>query len=155
MGGPLLFRGLTNGIMSIAEVLTTFIEYVYDNVPADGKHEESTRKPLSQSAATNFISLLHGSFEALFARGGDFALDLARKLSRRLLAHGVSGEWQKTNWKVIYKTLELQVQDRDEKFKWLTLSRAINDIDISYLHMTRVATSVKTLREKTAIIQLW
>ncbi|EXJ66221.1 uncharacterized protein A1O5_10837 [Cladophialophora psammophila CBS 110553] len=60
------------------------IEFVYRNIPVHGDGEEPMRKLLSQFAAANYTSLLHGSFEALFARGGDFTLDLARKLSRRL-----------------------------------------------------------------------
>lgn len=72
--------------------LVETIKYIYDNVPTDGKDEELMRKLLSHFTATHYTSLLHGSFKALFLRGGDFTLDLARKLSRRLLAHGVSGE---------------------------------------------------------------
>ncbi len=70
--------------------LTKAIEYVHDNIPADKGNEEPMRKLLSQFAAANYTALFHGSFEALVTRGGSFTLDLARKLSRRLLAHGVS-----------------------------------------------------------------
>ena len=40
----------------------------------------------------NYTSLMAGKFEELFTKGGDFTLSLARKLSRRIAAHGVAAE---------------------------------------------------------------
>ncbi|KIV84208.1 hypothetical protein PV11_06175, partial [Exophiala sideris] len=60
--------------------LAVVIEYVYNNVPADRDEEEPARELFSQFAAVNLTDLLHGSFDALVARCGDFALDLTRKL---------------------------------------------------------------------------
>ena len=72
------------------------------------------RKVRSQFAATNYTSLLHGSFETLVARGGDFTFDLARKLCRRLKAHGFSGG-------MVEDQLE-RMRERDQEIKSLNAS---------------------------------
>lgn len=102
--------------------LTEVIEFVYDTIPSDGKDEEPMRKLLFQFAAANYTSILHGSFEALVVRGGDFGLDLARKLSRRLLAHGVSGELAEDEFDHRIQNLEQQLQEKDKEIKSLNTS---------------------------------
>lgn len=97
--------------------LTETIEFVYESVPADGENEEPMRKPLSHFAAVNYTSLMHGSFEALFAASGDFTLDLARKLSRRLSAHRVSAGLAEDNLECRILDLELQLQEREETIR--------------------------------------
>ncbi|EXJ81523.1 hypothetical protein A1O1_07587 [Capronia coronata CBS 617.96] len=108
------------------EELGEIIEFAYDNIDATGDGEEPMRKLLSQFAAANYTSLLHGSFETLFGRGGEFTLDLARKLSRRLLAHGVSGRLVEDELEQRIQTLEVRVQERDETIKSLNVS--LNDL---------------------------
>lgn len=73
------------------EELTEVVGFVYDNISCDQDGQEPMRKLVSQFVAFHFTSLLHGSFEELVGRGGDFGLDLARKLRQRLVAHEVSG----------------------------------------------------------------
>ncbi|OAG43198.1 hypothetical protein AYO21_02484 [Fonsecaea monophora] len=102
------------------------VEFVYANIPADRGNEEPMRKLLSQFAAMNYTSLLHGSFEALIARGGDFALDLARKLSRRLLAHGVSDELVQDELEDRIQNLEAQLQERDREIR--KLNESLNEV---------------------------
>jgi hypothetical protein len=121
-------RKLNCSVESAEQELTKAIEYVYDNIPADKGNEEPMRKLLSQFAAANYTSLLHGSFEALITRGGDFTLDLARKLSRRLLAHGVSADLVEDELEGRIQNLELQVQERDQEIK--TLNASLNDTSI-------------------------
>lgn len=98
--------------------LAETIDFAYDHIPADGNNEPM-RKLLSLFAATNYTSLLHGNFEALVAHGGDFTLDLARELSRRLLEHGVSAKLVKDELEDHIHNLERQVQERDQEIKSL------------------------------------
>lgn len=70
--------------------VTEVVGFVYDNIACDQDGQEPMRKLVSQFVAFHFTSLLHGSFEELLGRGGDFGLDLARKLRQRLVAHEVS-----------------------------------------------------------------
>ena len=88
----LTFRKLDCSGKHAEQELAEVIEFVYQNTPASGEDEELMRKLLSQFAAINYTTLSHDKFEVLFTHGGDFALDLARKLSRRFSAHGVSAE---------------------------------------------------------------
>lgn len=118
-------RKLDCSVELAEQELAKVIEFVYDNIPADGNREEPMRKLLCQYAAANYTSLLHGSFEALITRGGDFALDLARKLSRRLLAHGASAESVEDELADRIQSLELQVQERDQEIK--SLNESLND----------------------------
>ena len=74
------------------EELSDVIELVYDHIPVIGSDEEPMGKLLSQYAVINYTSLLAGKFEEVLGRGGEFALALARKLSRRLSAHGAAAE---------------------------------------------------------------
>lgn len=85
------------------------------------------RKLLSQFAAINYTSILHGSFEALVGRGGDFGLDLARKLSRRLLVHGVSGESAEDEFDHRIRNVELEVQQRDREIESLNAQLNISE----------------------------
>ncbi|KIW81841.1 hypothetical protein Z517_04867 [Fonsecaea pedrosoi CBS 271.37] len=94
------------------------VEFVYANIPADRGNEEPMRKLLSQFAAINYTSLMHGSFEALITRGGDFALDLARKLSRRLLARD-SDALVQDELEDRIRNLEAQLQERDREIQKL------------------------------------
>lgn len=112
-------RKLDCSVEYAEQELTELIEFVYDNISADQDGEEPMRKLLSQFAAINYTSILHGSFEALVGRGGDFGLDLARKLSRRLLAHGVSGESAEDKFDDRIWNVELQVQQRDREIESL------------------------------------
>lgn len=102
--------------------LTEVIESAYDTIPSDGEDEEPMGKLLCQFAATNYTSILHGRFEALIVRGGDFGLDIARKLSRRLLAHGASGEIAEDECDHRIETLEQQLRERDMEIKSLNAS---------------------------------
>lgn len=70
-----------------AQELSDVAVYVYDNTPAKNGDSEPMRKILSQFIATNYTSLFHDSFEKIMTRGGDFTLDLGRKLSRHISAH--------------------------------------------------------------------
>ncbi|KAK5215065.1 hypothetical protein LTR72_011851, partial [Exophiala xenobiotica] len=115
-------RKLDCSVEVAEQELTKAIEFVYDNIPADRGNEEPMRKLFSQFAAANYTSLLHGSFEALITRGGDFALDLARKLSRRLLAHGVSAALVDDEREGRIQNLEHEVQERDREIKALSAS---------------------------------
>ncbi|KIW64166.1 hypothetical protein PV04_09119 [Phialophora macrospora] len=118
-------RKLDCSVELAEQELTKIIEFVYDKIPADSNSEEPMRKLLCQYAAMNYTSLLHGSFEALVTRGGDFTLDLARKLSRRLLAHGVSAELVEDELAGRIQSLEHQVQERDREIK--SLNASLND----------------------------
>ncbi|OAP59079.1 hypothetical protein AYL99_06377 [Fonsecaea erecta] len=118
-------RKLDCSVDHAEQELTKAIEFVYDNIPADEENEEPMRKLFSQFAAANYTSLMHGSFEVLFTGGGDFALDLARKLSRRLLAHGVSAGLVEDELEGRIQNLELQVQERDQEIK--TLNEDLNE----------------------------
>ncbi|KAH0834571.1 hypothetical protein FOPE_03683 [Fonsecaea pedrosoi] len=100
------------------------IEFVYANIPADRGNEEPMRKLLSQFAAINYTSLMHGSFEALITRGGDFALDLARKLSRRLLARD-SDALVQDELEDRIRNLEARLQERDREIQ--KLNGSLND----------------------------
>lgn len=75
-----------------ADELSEVTEFVWDNIPASEDHEEPMQNLLSQSAKIYYTSLLHGRFEKLSCRGGEITRDVARKLSRRLSAHG-NAEW--------------------------------------------------------------
>lgn len=112
-------RRLDCSVEFAEQELTKAVESVYGSIPTDIGNEEPMRKLLSQFAAAKYTSLSHGSFEALIIRGGDFALDLARKLSRRLLAHGVLAE---DELEARIQDLELQMQDRDREIKNLRAS---------------------------------
>lgn len=103
-------RKLNCSLPVAEQELTKAIEFVYDSIPADSNDEEPMRKLFSQFAAENYTSLLHGSFEALITRGGDFALDLARKLSRRFLAREVSAAFAKDELAGSIQRLKLQVE---------------------------------------------
>jgi hypothetical protein len=64
--------------------------YVYNNTLSHESHEEPIRKLVSQFAAIHYTDLMTGEFEGFFSRGGDFTLDVARKISRRLAVSGGS-----------------------------------------------------------------
>lgn len=115
-------RKLDCTVESAEQELANIIEFVYDNVPVGSNGEEPMRKLLCQYAAANYTSLLHGSFEVFITGGGDFTRDLARKLSRRLLAHGMSADMVEDDLTGQIQDLELQVQERDQEIKSLKTS---------------------------------
>ena len=106
-----------------AQELSEVIKFIYDNVPAKGDDEDPMRKLLSQFAAINYTSLLHGSFRALYVRGGDFTLDLGKKLLRRLSAHGVAAELSEEESDRHIRKLRLEIQERDESIRSLNTRR--------------------------------
>lgn len=118
-------RKLDCSVTHAEQELVEVTDYVYDNIPADQDEEEPERKLFSQFAAVSFTSWLHGSFEALVGRGGDFGLDLARKLSRRLLAHRASGELADDESDRRIQDLERLVQERDREIR--SFDGSLND----------------------------
>lgn len=67
---------------SAASEIATLVQHVYrDTLPAIYS-KDAARKLVSQFVAMNFDELVHGQFETLLEEGGDFVLDLSRKVSR-------------------------------------------------------------------------
>ena len=118
-------RSIDCSVDDAEEELSAIIEYVYDNIESNGEDEEPMQKLLSQFAAIHYPALLHGNFEELFSRGGDFTRDVARKLSRRLAAHGVAAETEDDKVGCRIEGLENQVEERDASIRSLTAS--LND----------------------------
>ena len=67
---------------AVSETVST-IRYIYNNTTKQESHEP-IRKLVSQFAVFHYVDLMKDEFEDLPAEGGDFALDVARKLRRRL-----------------------------------------------------------------------
>jgi hypothetical protein len=76
----------THAIHEISEL----IRFVYDHTSTTGTDEEPLRKLASHFAAINYTNLMKGEFEEQICLVGDFAVDLGRKVCRRLLASGES-----------------------------------------------------------------
>lgn len=76
----------THAIPEISEL----IRFVYDHTSTAGSDEEPIRKLVSHFAAINYTYLMKGEFEEQICQVGDFAVDLGRKVLRRLLASGES-----------------------------------------------------------------
>jgi hypothetical protein len=76
----------THAIHEISEL----IRFVYDHTSTTGTDEEPLRKLVSHFAAINYTCLMKGEFEEQICQVGDFAVDLGRRVRRRLLASGES-----------------------------------------------------------------
>ena len=118
-------RGIDCSLKYAGEELSAAIEFVYDDVPAVGDDEEPMQKRLSQFAAISYTSFLCGKFEELCCRGGEFTRDVAKKISRRLSAHGTAAETVEDEMATRIKALETRIQERDDSIKSLTAS--LND----------------------------
>lgn len=67
-----------------ASEIAALIQHIYrDTLPAVYS-KDAARQLVSQFAAINFDELVHGEFETLLEEGGDFVLDVSRKVSQRL-----------------------------------------------------------------------
>jgi hypothetical protein len=76
----------THAIHEISEL----IRFVYEHTATTGTNEEPLRKLVSHFAAINYTNLMKGEFGEQICQVGDFAVDLGRKVCRRLLASGES-----------------------------------------------------------------
>jgi hypothetical protein len=76
----------THAVPEISEL----IRFVYDHTSTTSTNEEPLRKLVSQFAAINYTSLMKGEFEEQICQVDDFAIDLGRRVRRRLLASGES-----------------------------------------------------------------
>jgi hypothetical protein len=118
-------RNIDCAVNHAQEELAEVVQFVYNHIPAGVSDEEPMLKLLSQFAAINYTFLLHGSFAELVGQGGDFTLSLARKLSRRLAAHGATAELEGDALERRIEALESQVREKDETIR--TLNGDIND----------------------------
>jgi hypothetical protein len=123
-----ILRSIDCSAEHAGEELSAIIEYVYNNIESSGDDEEPMQKILSQFAAIYYPALLHGKFEELFSRGGEFTRDVARKLSRRLSAHGVAAEIEDDEVGCRIEGLETQIQERDDSIRSLIAS--LNDATV-------------------------
>ena len=121
-------RKIDCSVEDAQEELSDVIEFVYDHIPVGGCDEEPMRKLLAQFAAINYTLLLAGKFEELLSRGGEFALALARKLSRRLSAHGVAAEMKSDDLDQRIQNLEYQIRERDESIR--SLNQQLSDASV-------------------------
>ena len=110
-------RDIDCAVNHAQEELAEVVQFVYNHIPASVSDEEPVLKLLSQFAAIKFTFLLHGSFAELVGQGGDFTLSLARKLSRRLAAHGTEVEGDALERRI--EALETQVREKDETIRTL------------------------------------
>ncbi|KAF4767080.1 hypothetical protein HAV15_009106 [Penicillium sp. str.  len=69
--------------------LTDAIRLVYDSTP-NSKLNDPARELLSQYVALKYTILSEESLRALIAEGGDFMIDVTRKLTRRISMSGTS-----------------------------------------------------------------
>jgi hypothetical protein len=98
--------------------VASLVEYVYNNTLNHESHEEPIRKLVSQFAAIHYTDLMTREFEEFFNRGGDFTLDIARKISRRLAVSGGSTkmlEEEMDDLEDQIRKLKLVAEDRDDK----------------------------------------
>jgi hypothetical protein len=118
-------RNIDCSVEHAGEELSAIIEYAYNNIESSGDDEEPMQKILSQFATIHYTALLHGKFEELFVRGGEFTRDVARKLSRRISAHGVAAEIEDDEMGCRIENLENQIRERDVSIRSLSVS--LND----------------------------
>jgi hypothetical protein len=104
--------------------VTPLMDYVYSNTLNHESREEPIRKLVSQFAAIHYTDLMTGEFEEVFSRGGDFTLDVARKISRRLAVSGVST-----------KTLEEELDDLEDQIRKLKLVAEDREAQLTRLRL--------------------
>lgn len=98
--------------------VTPLMEHVYKNTLNHESREEPIRKLVSHFAAIHYTDLMTGEFEKFFGGGGDFTLDVARKISRRLAASGESTkmlEGEMDDLEDQIRKLKLVAEDRDDQ----------------------------------------
>lgn len=125
---------LTHTLVSIDPVrpglipdFVSVVRHVYGNTAVRGEAEDPARKLLCQFTAFNYTQLMRDKFEELTFEGGEFMLDLSRKLSRRLGSGGISGallERQVDELEKKVQTMETQLSTRDSTITYL--SRELN-----------------------------
>jgi hypothetical protein len=67
-----------------ASEVTALIRHLYQNTISQESVEDPARKLVSQFAAIHYHDLFRGEFETLLSECGEFALDVGRKIWRRL-----------------------------------------------------------------------
>uniref|UniRef100_A0A093XBI1 BTB domain-containing protein n=1 Tax=Talaromyces marneffei PM1 TaxID=1077442 RepID=A0A093XBI1_TALMA len=72
--------------------LADAIHLVYESTPKATQFDDPARKLLSQYVALNFTSIPTESLEMLVSAGGEFMVDVAQKLARRIATSGRSTE---------------------------------------------------------------
>jgi hypothetical protein len=98
--------------------VTPLMEYVYKNTPSHVSRAEPIRRLVSQFAAIHYTDLMTGEFEKFFGEGGDFTLDVARKISRRLAVSGESTkmlEEEMDDLEGQIRKLKLVAEERDDE----------------------------------------
>ena len=80
----LLYLGELPSECPVLKDLASLVRYVYDNTHATAKSEEPLRFFLTSYISLNFVTWRGVEVDRLMEEGGDFAIDIARTLSRGL-----------------------------------------------------------------------
>ncbi|KAJ9227415.1 hypothetical protein DTO271D3_1426 [Paecilomyces variotii] len=135
---------------SLFSYLADAVHIIYDTTPSAKVQQNPARKLLSQFVALRFTALAGESLDALMAEGGDFAVDVTKKLTRRLMAnsdstHSLAAEIDQLH--LLIERLEISNQELESKVRkaekeiteWDSLSRGIHQTSTKKRRVTLAA----------------
>ncbi|KAL1850529.1 hypothetical protein Plec18170_006814 [Paecilomyces lecythidis] len=135
---------------SLFSYLVDAVHIIYDATPSAKVQENPARKLLSQFVALRFTALAGESLDTLMAEGGDFAVDVTRKLTRRLMAnndntHSLTAEIDQLH--LLIERLEISNQELEGKVQkaekeiteWDSLSRGTHQTSTKKRRVTLAA----------------
>lgn len=135
---------------SLFSYLADAVHIIYDATPSAKVQQNPARKLLSQFVALRFTALAGESLDMLMAEGGDFAVDVTRKLTRRLMAnsdstHSLAAEIDQLH--LLIERLEISNQELESKVRkaekeiteWDSLSRGVHQTSAKKRRVTLAA----------------
>jgi hypothetical protein len=101
--------------------LADAIHLIYETTPDSSIREDPARKLLSQFVALRYTALSGEHFDALVAKGGQFMVDVSRKLVRKLMVNPLEEEFVELHRKCEILQAELKNKTKilnDEIRSW-------------------------------------